>query len=103
VAKKDADPSGGEQGGAGAKGSCIPHRARARWRPRLDLLQNAIRNSSNERDNFRRSILVCTLLMSAKQPDIALSILESLAEKIQLYHLDKWDPDLAVEAWSIMV
>jgi len=69
----------------------------------LDLLQNAIRNSSNERDNFRRSILVCTLLMSAKQPDIALSILESLAEKIQLYHLDKWDPDLAVEAWSIMV
>jgi type VI secretion system protein VasJ len=69
----------------------------------LDLLQNAIRNSSNERDNFRRSIMVCTLLMSAKQPDIALSILESLTEKIQLYHLDKWDPDLAVEAWSNMV
>lgn len=69
----------------------------------LDLLQAAIRNSSNERDNFRRSILVCNLLVSAKQPDIALSILESLADKIQLYHLDKWDPDLAVEAWTIMV
>ncbi len=69
----------------------------------LDLLQNAVRNSSNERDNFRRSILMCNLLMSAKQPDIALSILESLAEKIQVYHLDKWDPDLSVDAWSIMV
>ncbi len=69
----------------------------------LDLLQNAIRNSSNERDNFRRSILVCTLLMSVKQPDIALSILDSLSDKIQLYHLDKWDPDLSVEAWGIMV
>lgn len=69
----------------------------------LDLLQNAIRNSSNERDNFRRSILVCNLLVTAKQPDIALSILDSLDSKIQLYHLDKWDPDLAVEAWGIMV
>jgi type VI secretion system protein VasJ len=69
----------------------------------LDLLQNAIRNSSNERDNFRRSILVCNLLVTAKQPDIALSILDSLDGKIQLYHLDKWDPDLAVEAWGIMV
>jgi type VI secretion system protein VasJ len=69
----------------------------------LDLLQNAIRNSSNERDNFRRSIVVCTLLMSAKQHDIALSILDSLCEKIQQYHLDKWDPELSVEAWSIMI
>ncbi len=69
----------------------------------LDVLQNAIRNSSNERDNFRRSIIMCNMLLGAKQPDIALSILDSLDAKIQLYHLDKWDPDLAVDAWSIMV
>ena len=69
----------------------------------LDLLQKAIRNSSNERDNFRRSIIMCNMLLTAKQPDIALSILDSLDAKIQLYHLDKWDPDLAVEAWGIMV
>jgi type VI secretion system protein VasJ len=69
----------------------------------LDLLQSAIRNSSNERDNFRRSIIMCNMLLGAKQPDIALSILESLDGKVQLYHLDKWDPDLAVDAWGIMV
>jgi type VI secretion system protein VasJ len=69
----------------------------------LDVLQNSIRNSSNERDNFRRFIIMGNILMGAKQPDIALSILESLDGKIQLYHLDKWDPDLAVEAWSSMV
>jgi type VI secretion system protein VasJ len=69
----------------------------------LDLLQSAIRNSSNERDNFRRSVVMCNMLLTAKQPDIALSILESLDAKVQLYHLDKWDPDLAVEAWGIMV
>ena len=69
----------------------------------LDLIQNALRGSSSERDNFRRSIMLCDLLMAAKQPDIALSILESLHEKINNYHLDKWDPDLSVEAWSAMV
>jgi type VI secretion system protein VasJ len=69
----------------------------------LDLLQSAIRGSGSERDNFRRSIVLCSLLVSAKQPDIALSILESLHDKINNYHIDKWDPDLAVEAWSAMV
>jgi type VI secretion system protein VasJ len=69
----------------------------------LDFVQTAIRNSSNERDNFRRSIIMCSLLVSAKQPDIALSILDSLNEKINGYHIDKWDPDLAVDAWSTMI
>jgi type VI secretion system protein VasJ len=69
----------------------------------LDFVQSAIRGSASERDNFRRSIVMCSLLVSAKQPDIALSILESLNAKINDYHIDKWDPDLAVEAWSAMV
>jgi type VI secretion system protein VasJ len=69
----------------------------------LDFVQTAIRGSSNERDNFRRAIILCSLLVSAKQPDIALSILESLHEKINNYHIDKWDPDLAVDAWSAMI
>jgi type VI secretion system protein VasJ len=69
----------------------------------LDHIQTAIRSSGSERDNFRRSIVLCSLLMSAKQPDIALSILDSLCEKINAYHIDKWDPDLAVEAWSTMI
>jgi type VI secretion system protein VasJ len=69
----------------------------------LDFVQTAIRSSSNERDNFRRSIIMCSLLVTAKQPDIALSILESLNEKIASYHIDKWDPDLAVDAWSGMI
>jgi type VI secretion system protein VasJ len=69
----------------------------------LDFVQSAIRGSSNERDNFKRSIIMCSLLVSAKQPDIALSILDSLGAKITDYHIDKWDPDLAVDAWSALV
>jgi type VI secretion system protein VasJ len=100
--KKETETEGGDKVERDKK-EAAALTAAGKMEAALDLLQIAIRNSSNERDNFRRSILVCTLLMSAKQPDIALSILESLADKIQLYHLDKWDPDLAVEAWSIMV
>jgi type VI secretion system protein VasJ len=101
-AKKQADESSGDKV-EDEKKQVASLTSSGKTEAALDLLQNAIRNSSNERDNFRRSILVCNLLVSAKQPDIALSILESHDAKIQLYHLDKWDPDLAVEAWSIMV
>jgi type VI secretion system protein VasJ len=100
--KKDADESCGDKVEDDKK-KVASLTATGKTEAALDLLQNAIRNSSNERDNFRRSILVCNLLVTAKQPDIALSILDSLDAKIQLYHLDKWDPDLAVDAWGIMV
>ena len=68
----------------------------------LDLLQRAINSSSNERDNFNRSIAMGALLIKAKQPDIALSLLEALGEKIEQYKLDKWEPELSVEAWSAL-
>jgi len=69
----------------------------------LALVQVSIRNSASEEDNFRRSILLGSLLLKAKQPDIALSIYESLDERIAQYHLDKWNPDLATEAWSGLI
>ena len=62
-------------------------------------MQASLRSSSNERDNFRRTIVIGTLLLKAKQPDIAISVLESLDQKIDRHSLDKWDPDIAVEAW----
>jgi type VI secretion system protein VasJ len=106
-----ADGSGASSGGAQAGGDPVEAEkkeanalaASGKIEKALDLLQAAIRSSGCERDNFRRSIVVCSLLVSAKQPDIALSILENLHEKINDYHIDKWDPDLAVEAWSAMV
>jgi type VI secretion system protein VasJ len=69
----------------------------------LDLIQNAIRTSISECDKFKRSIILSSLLVTAKQNDIALSILESLSEKINAFNIDKWDPDLAVIAWTALV
>jgi hypothetical protein len=69
----------------------------------LSILQTSIRNSSSEEQNFRRSILLGQLLLKAKQPDIALSIFETVDEKVATYHLDRWNPDLATEAWSGLI
>lgn len=69
----------------------------------LTFIQTGIRSSASERDNFRRTIIVGTLLLKAKQPDIAVSVLEALDQKIDLYNLAKWEPDLAVDAWSALI
>lgn len=68
----------------------------------LAMVQANLRSSSGERDNFRRTIMIGSLLLKAKQPDIAISVLESLDQKIDQYSLDTWDPDLAVEAWAAL-
>jgi type VI secretion system protein VasJ len=69
----------------------------------IDLVQSGIRTAKCERDSFRRSMLVGTLLLQAKQAEIAVSVLERLDQKAGVYSLEKWDPDLAVEAWSLLV
>jgi type VI secretion system protein VasJ len=69
----------------------------------IDLVQGGIRTARCERDSFRRSMLVGNLLLKAKQADIAVSVLEMLDQKISVYSLDKWEPDLAVEAWAMLV
>jgi len=69
----------------------------------VEILQGKIHDSGSERINFKRSLMLCNLLFSAKHADIAQAILESLHEKISTYNLDKWEPDLAVEAWCLLV
>jgi type VI secretion system protein VasJ len=69
----------------------------------IDLVQRGIRTAHSERESFRRSIIVGTLLLKAKQPDIAVSMLEMLDQKITTYKVDQWEPDLAVEAWSVLI
>ncbi len=68
----------------------------------LDMLQKSISNSGIPRDNFQRTLFISKLLFTGKRPDIAISVLESLNETIERYHLDEWDPSLAVEAWTLL-
>ncbi|MBN1575865.1 MAG: type VI secretion system protein TssA [Chitinispirillaceae bacterium] len=97
-------------GGAASAGDALVEEQRAvnqlvaagKIEDALAMVQNSLRSSSNERDNFRRTILIGSLLLKAKQPDIAMSVLESLDQKIDRHSLDKWDPDIAVEAWAAL-
>jgi type VI secretion system protein VasJ len=69
----------------------------------LDFVQKAIAGSSNERHNFRRSLMVGSLMLSAKRADIALAVLEELDDKIDRFRIDLWDSGLAIEAWALLV
>lgn len=69
----------------------------------IDLVQSGIRTSRCERDSFRRSILVGSLLLKAKQPDIAVSVLEMVDQKAMAYNISMWEPDLAAEAWGVLI
>ncbi len=68
----------------------------------LVRMQTNLRSSTNERERFRRTIVIGSLLLKAKQPDIAVSLLEFLDRKIEEHGLDRWDPDMAVEAWAAL-
>ena len=69
----------------------------------IQIMQKNINDSGSKNQNFKRELVICNLLFSAKRADIALAILESLHEKIAYYHLDEWEPQLAVEAWGLLV
>jgi type VI secretion system protein VasJ len=68
----------------------------------IELLQEGMSRSTSERDNFIRSMQMGNLLVKMKQADIAVSLLESLNEKVEEYHLDKWDPALTMDAWATL-
>lgn len=78
-------------------------RASGRTGQAVEFLQGRIGSSRNERDDFRRALLMAELLLSAKHRQIAVALLESLEQTIDRYHLDKWDPDLAVQVWSLLL
>jgi type VI secretion system protein VasJ len=69
----------------------------------IQIMKKTINSSGLKSQNFKRELIICTLLFSAKRADIALAILESLHEKILYYHLDEWEPDLAVETWRLLI
>ena len=68
----------------------------------LSLVKKHLRSSSNVRDNFRRAVSIAGLLLKAKQPDIAVTLLEELEQTIERHGLAIWDPAIAVEAWSTL-
>jgi type VI secretion system protein VasJ len=64
----------------------------------LGVLQDALRRSSSGELRFRRTLLMGELLLRAREPDIAVELLEALTGSIDAHRLDTWNPDLTLEA-----
>lgn len=69
----------------------------------IDLLMSKINESGSERDNFRRRVVIASIMISSKRPDIAIYILENLVEIIDKNNLVTWEPSLAAEALNYLV
>ncbi|MBD3421159.1 MAG: type VI secretion system protein TssA [Chitinivibrionales bacterium] len=67
------------------------------------FLQASVRTGGDEVHNFKRTLHIARLMLKVKQPDLAVSILESLDEKVEKYNLGSWNPDLAAEAWALLI
>lgn len=63
----------------------------------LDYLQTKTKTSGNERKKFIRNMTAASILIKGSQPEIAVSLLESLDEKAQEHGLVKWEPDLVCD------
>ncbi len=68
----------------------------------LSFLHGKIASSSGRKDRFKRTALLCEILLRGKRPDLAAANLETLCEEIDTYRLDHWEPSLAVETWTLL-
>lgn len=68
----------------------------------IETLQKIIHESGNQRNNFKRYLRLCELLIGARHSAIALPILESLDNKVARYNLHQWEPVLAVDVWCLL-
>jgi hypothetical protein len=55
------------------------------------------------RDQFIRRVLMAEVCFSNRKLDVAIAILDDLAEQIDRYHLDEWESsDLITHVWDLL-
>lgn len=69
----------------------------------LEYLQTKIKTCGNERENFIRNMTAASILVKSSQPEIAVSVLESLDVKVQEHGLVKWDPHLVCDLLCALI
>ncbi len=64
----------------------------------VESLQQHLRNSSSARQRLLWRLALSQILVNSKKPALALPHLGHILQDLDLYHLDKWDPELALSA-----
>ncbi len=67
----------------------------------LGMLMEPMTAAPSEREKFLWKLAVCRLLINAKQIRIAISYIDDILAAIETYNLEKWEPDHAIEAFSM--
>lgn len=63
-------------------------------------MQAGAEQDRSQKDRFRRRFFLAQLCMRSGQAAAARTLLEGLDADVAHYHLDDWDPALALEVWS---
>lgn len=96
-------PMGGSQtAGAGDGFNAAVEQARALARKKdlvaaVALLQQPMQQSTGQGAKLRWRLAIADLLLEAKRPQMALPHLEQVLADIDTFHLERWDPALALE------
>ena len=64
----------------------------------VESLQQHLNNSSSEREKLLWRLALAQLLVNSKKPVLAVPHLGHILQDLDLYRLDKWDPELALSA-----
>jgi len=64
----------------------------------VESLQQHLNNSSSEREKLLWRLALAQLLVNSKKPVLAVPHLGHILHDLDLYRLDKWDPELALSA-----
>ncbi|MFO1257057.1 MAG: TssA family type VI secretion system protein [Gammaproteobacteria bacterium] len=67
-----------------------------------DILKE-IPSKNSERERFKKYCQIAEKCLDHKRFDLALPILENLEGKVECYKIAEWEPDLALQVWSLQL
>ena len=67
----------------------------------LGILMEPLASAPSEREKFLWKLAVTRLLINARQIKIAASYIDDILAAIEIFNLEKWEPDHAIEAFSL--
>lgn len=68
----------------------------------VESLQQKLRQSGSQKKTLQWRLALSQILMSAKQTSLAAPHFEQVLRDIELYRLEEWDPDLALEGFKLI-
>ncbi|MBC2694640.1 MAG: type VI secretion system protein TssA [Desulfobacteraceae bacterium] len=66
----------------------------------VESIQQKIRNSFSQRETLLWRLALSQIIVSSKQAELAVPHFEQILQDIEMYRLEKWDPELALKGFK---